>query len=389
MRLRNCLLLALCLGCLAATAFAADSSWPGFRGRGDSIATEGSLPLKWDDTHNIAWKCSLPGYGQSSPVVWNGRAYVTSVVGDNKEKLGIVCVNVADGTIVWKKEYPSSQTAKATDYISRAAPTPLVDQDRLYVFFESGDFLALSHGGETIWSRCLTKDYGPYLGNHGIGSSPAQTADTVFVLTNHEGPSYLLALDKKTGKTLWKKDRPSKVSWSSPIVTVGPAGAELFVSANGVAQAFQATDGTLLWEVAGLKGNTTASPTLTAAGVLIGSSQAGQNLLIRRDAAAKVEASPKTAGPSDPDARVVWRAEGVSSSFGSPLIYHDRAYFVSKSSVAYAVDLREGKTVWTHRLPDSTWASPVGHGDRVYFFGKGGVTVVARAGDNYESLAEN
>lgn len=379
------LLLSVFVAFTASTAFADTNSWPGFRGTGDSIATVPTLPLKWDDQQNIAWSRELPGYGQSSPVVWEGRAFVTTVIGANKEKLGVVCINIQDGTIAWSKEFASSQPAKSTDYISRAAPTPVVDADRVYAFFESGDFLALTHAGETVWNRSLTKDYGVFQGNHGIGSSPAQSANELFVLIDHSGPSYLLAVEKKTGKTIWKKDRPSRVSWSSPILVTGLAGAELLVSSNGVAQSYRASDGATLWEVADLKGNTVASPTASAAGVLIGSNQAGQNLLIRRTLDGTTPTPELDKGAS----RIAWRATAASSSFGSPLIHRGRAYLINKSGVAFALDIANGKLLWTQRMPDSTWASPVGHDDRVYFFCKNGVTVVVRAGDTFEQMAEN
>lgn len=359
-------------------ASAGDLSWTGFRGAGDSVARETDLPLTWSDESNLAWNCKLPGYGQSSPIVWGDRAFVTSVVGENKEKLVVTSVAIDRGTLLWSKEFPATQTIKATDYVSRAAPTPVVDDKHVYAFFESGDLLALTHTGESVWNRSLTKEFGDIQGNHGLGSSPAQTETSIVVLVDHDGPSYLISLEKGTGKTVWKKDRPKRVSWSSPLVCAGPDGPEVLVSSNGVAQAFRGTDGELLWEVTGLKGNTIASPSATGETVLIGSGQVGDNLLIRRGGNGEVTST-----------HVAWRAPGVSSSFGSPLVYRDTAYFVNKAGALFAVDLTDGKTLWTQRLPDSTWASPVAAGDRIYFFCKNGTTIVTRPGSEFEKLAEN
>lgn len=370
-------LLALC--CLGSTvAVAAELSWPSFRGLGDSHSTAVNLPLTWSDTQNVAWKKDLPGFGQSSPVVWKDLIFVTSVKGDNKETLQVTCLKVASGEVAWEKEFPTSKPMKVTDYISRGAPTPVVDADRVYAFFESGDIVALNHAGETAWTRSLTKEYGDFQGNHGLGSSLAQTDTAIIVLADHSGPSYLLALDKSTGKNLWKKDRKSRVSWSSPIVSTGTEGQEILISSNGVVECVAAKSGDLLWEVTDLKGNTVASPSVTEQGVLVGSSQPGDNLLIRRGGKGNVTQT-----------HIAWRAEGVSSSFGSPVVNGGRAFFVSKASVLFAVDMEKGTKLWNQRLPDSTWASPVAVGDRVYFFCNNGTTIVIRSANEFEQLAEN
>lgn len=369
-------LIITCLHGLAAVA--EDSSWPGFRGLGDSHTSSVNLPLTWSNDKNIAWKKDLPGYGQSSPVVWNGLTFVTATLGDEKETLLVICLKVETGDVVWQKEFLTSTREKVTDYISRSAPTPLVDSQRVYAFFESGDVIALTHAGEMVWTRSLTKEYGPFKGNHGVGSSPAQTDDAIVLLADHAGPSYLIALDKLTGKNAWKKDRKSRTSWSTPIVTSGPDGPEILISSNGAAECFAARTGELIWEVTDLKGNTVASPTITPEAVLIGSSQPSDNLLIRRGGKGNVTAT-----------HVVWRADAVSSSFGSPLVHEGRAYFVSKANVLGAVNMANGEKLWTERLPDSTWVSPLASGDRIYFFCKDGTTIVIRSTAAFEKLAEN
>ena len=372
-------LAALCWAVVPANmALAAEAAWSGFRGLGDSHTTAANLPLTWSDSQNVAWKKELSGFGQSSPVVWNDLVFATSIKGDNRETLLVTCLRVTTGEVVWEKQFPNANQVKVTEYISRGAPTPVVDQDRLYAFFETGDLIALNHAGETVWTRSLTKDYGEFKGNHGVGSSLAQTESAVIVLADHAGPSYLLALDKATGKNLWKTDREPRVSWSSPIITAGAAGPEIVVSSNGSVDAFSAQTGEKVWEVTKLKGNTVASPSVTADGVLIGSGQVGDNLLIKRGGQGNIT-----------ETHIAWRADGVSSSFGSPVINNGRGYFVSKASVLFAVDMAKGTKLWNQRLPDSTWASPIASGDRVYFFCNNGTTIVIRSGDQFEQLAEN
>lgn len=373
-------MIAVCLmsSALLSTVSAADRSWPGFRGFGDSHSEEANLPLTWSDEQNVVWTQEIPGYGQSSPVVWNDFAFVTGVKGENKETLIVACLKVETGELVWQKEFPASQTVKASDYVSRGAPTPLVDAKHVYAFFESGDLVALSHTGDTVWNRSLSKEYGEIQGNHGLGSSPAQTDEALIILADHSGPSYLVSIDKLTGKTVWKKDRTSRVSWSSPVVANGADGQEILISSNGGVQCFTAKAGDLLWEVNELKGNTVASPSVTPDAVLIGSSQPSDNVLIRRGGRGDVTAT-----------HVAWRGKDLSSSFGSPLVHAGRAYFVSKAGVAFAADLQTGESLWQQRMPDSTWASPLAVGERVYFFCKDGTTVVIKAANTFEKLAEN
>lgn len=370
----------LAVGCVSLTAVSAgELSWSGFRGLGDSHSTEANLPLTWSDTENISWKKELSGFGQSSPVAWKDLAFVTSVKGENKETLQVTCLKVESGEVVWEKEFPTSKQEKVTDYISRAAPTPVVDADRVYAFFESGDLVALNHAGDTVWTRSLTKDYGDFKGNHGLGSSLAQTDDSIIVLVDHSGPSYLLSLEKATGAPRWKKDRKSRVSWSSPIISAGAEGQEILISSNGVAESLSAKTGDQLWEVTDLKGNTVASPSISEQGVLVGSSQVGDCLLIRRGGKGNVT-----------ETHIAWRAEGgVSSSFGSPVVNSGRAFFVSKANVLFAVDMEKGTKLWNQRLPDSTWTSPVAVGDRIYFFCNNGTTIVIRSANKFEQLAEN
>lgn len=186
--------------------------WPGFRGSGDGCTTAKNLPLKWSPTENLAWKIDLPGYGQSCPVVWKDRVYLTAVDGKEREKGFIMAFDARTGKRLWSHEFAPTQKAKWSYTVSRAAPTPVVDAAGVYAFFEGGDLLALSHEGKLRWSRSLVKDYGEFQTGHGLGSSPVQTEEAVIVLIDHRGPSYLLAVDKQTGKTLWKTDRESRSS---------------------------------------------------------------------------------------------------------------------------------------------------------------------------------
>lgn len=366
---------------LLAAALAANSpsavNWPAFRGNGQSLVTAQSVPLSWSAEKNLDWQIDLAGYGQSSPVVWGQRVFVTTADGAEKERLIVTALDLVSGKSEWSKTFDTTTKIPVTEYVSRSAPTPAVDAERVYAFFESGDVFALDHAGNELWKRSLTTDYGKFQGNHGLGTSPALTEKAVVLLIDHSGPSYLIALDKKTGETIWKADRDPRVSWSSPVVAQGPDGPEILLSSKGVVEAYSAKDGKRLWWVTGLEGNTIASPSITGDLVIVGSSQAGNNIAIRRGGQGDVT-----------ETHIAWKTE-ATSSFASPLVHKGRVYFVNRTGGLVAVDAKTGETLWKERLPGSCWASPVSAGDRVYFFTNTGTTIVIDSGDKMNTLAEN
>jgi len=351
--------------------------WPAFRGTGDSISEAKQLPLKWSATENIAWTAELPGFGQSSPVVWKDKVFVTSVDGEFKDTLIVLCFDLATGKQLWKKTFDASIKVKVSDYVSKGAPTPIVTADRVFALFESGDLFALDHTGKELWQRSLVKDFGNFSGQHGLGTSPVLAGDAVLVLVAQAKSPYLLAVDADTGKDRWRTEDAFGSSWSSPtVVKVGDTLTAL-VSSSGLAAGFDVKTGKRLWEVDGLKGNTVASPTVFGDHVLMGSSDKASQMVVRLD------------GEVAAEKRVAWRSAGATSSFGSPLVYKDLAYSVSRDGIAVCLDVKTGKEHWDTRLPASCWASPVGGAGRVYFFTRDGVCIVAKTGTEFEQLAEN
>jgi outer membrane protein assembly factor BamB len=352
--------------------------WPAFRGAGDSVTAAKNLPLKWSEKDGVAWTTKLPGAGQSSPVIWRNRVFATSVEGGNKETAIVVGIDLSSGRMLWQKDFKSSETAKVSGYVSQAAPTPAVDAKRVYAFFETGNLVALDHDGKVVWQRSLTADYGKFLGNHGLGSSIALTDDAVIVLIDHGGPSYLLAVNKENGKTLWKADRPQKVSWSSPIVTRVGGQSQIIISSNGTCEAIDSQNGKQLWVVEGLDENTVPSATVADGLIIVGSSKVGANVAIRRGGTGNVTRT-----------HLAWKSPDASATFSSPLAHRGHVYMVNRAGVAFCLDAKTGKTIWKQRIGDSCWASPLGAGDRVYFFGKSGMTTVVAAGAKLNVLAKN
>ncbi|QDU38054.1 outer membrane biogenesis protein BamB [Maioricimonas rarisocia] len=363
------LIAALCL------AAAPADNWPAFRGTGDSVSSAESLPVNWSESDGIAWRAEITGYGQSSPVIWRNRVFVTSADGARKEHAVMACFDLENGEAVWEQSLEAAQTTEVTDYISRAAPTPAVDDKAVYAFYDTGNLAAWSHDGELLWSRNLVEEYGPLTGNHGVGGSIAITDRAVIVLVDHSGPSYLLAADKKTGKTIWKTDRPANVAWSSPIATND---GRIIVSAAGRCEAFDAETGEQQWKVAGIEGNTVPSATVSGDLVVVGSKDVGSNLAIRVPADRAVR-----------ETEIAWRSSDATATFSSPLVYRGHVYLINRTGVAFCLDEVTGETVWKQRIAGSCWASPLGACGRVYFFEKSGTTTVVKADGTADVLAEN
>ena len=360
----------------------AGENWPGFRGEGNSVTDLDDLPLSWSDDENIAWKRSLKGYGQSSPVIWGDIVFATSAGGDKKETLFVEAFDASSGETIWEKRFAASQKPEeVSDMISRGAPSPVVDGGSIYAFFESGDLIALDHGGEARWKRSLTTEYGEFSGSHGIGASLVNTPKGIVVLVDHEGPSYLLLIDKETGENIWKVEREPRVSWATPLFLEHKEVPQVVVSSNGELASFALADGQKIWWFDGIKKNTVASPTTNGELVIVGSSEPGNSLAVRLGGEGDVT-----------DSHLVWKAESVTSSFGSPLIHGESVYFVNRAGALQSTDLSDGSLQWKRRLPASTWASPLSAGERLYFFCKNGETVVHRSenlGKEIAPLAEN
>lgn len=352
--------------------------WQGFRGNGESRTSARNLPLRWSEQENVAWQVDLTGHGQSSPVVWRDRVFVTSIDGEMQDRLLVRCLALADGKTLWEKEFKGSQGVKSSDYVSKAAPTPAVDGRHLYLFFESGDLLALTHAGEPVWQRSLVKEFGPIKSNHGLGSSPVLSPSGLLVFVTHEGGAYLLSVDPATGKNRWKRDHPFGAGWATPLVTEHAGKSLVLVSSSGRVDAFETTTGEPVWHLTGLKGNTVPSPSSAGGVALIGSSEPGATMALRLDGKGDVTAS-----------HVVWRQPEVNCSFGSPLVHQGYVYFVNRAGVAHCLDLKDGNIQWETRLTASAWASPMAAGDRIYFFDTNGGTLVAKAGAKLEKLSEN
>jgi outer membrane protein assembly factor BamB len=363
----------------------AHADWPSFRNGGQSLSSS-DLPTHWSPTQGIAWQRELIGYGQSTPVLHDGRVYVASVEGTMKDNCVVQCLDVKSGQELWSFSKEASNKATSNYAASRAAPTPIVDSEALYVFFESGDVVAIDHSGKELWYRNLTADFGKFENNHGLGASPAQAKDSLIINVEHKGPSYLISLDNKTGKTLWKADRPSSSSWSSPIVIDVDGRQLVVVSSAGNVSAYDASNGEVRWELDGLSGNTVPSPTLHGSKLYVGArlpefadENGGNPSNCCIDLAKMTEGKPV----------FDWRASKITSDYASPVVCGECVYYINKIGILACLDASTGKPHYLQRLGTQCWGTPIVSRDRIYLFGKDGKTLIIQSGTKYEVIATN
>ncbi len=364
-------------------------TWPSFLGPPSASVQPAALPLNWNPKQGLQWTVAIPGHGQSSPVVWDDKVFVTSVEGPLKDTYHVTCFNTESGIKAWTYSFPNSVPVSNSYYVSRAAPTPVVDAERIVAFFESGDCLALSHDGSLLWQRKLAEDEGPFVAEFGLGASPCQSTDSVFLLLEHDGPSCLMSLNKSNGETRWKVNRKSTRSWSSPAMVQVAGRPQIVVSSGGEVQGYELQAGQELWSLDDIGGNTGCTPIDCGQGRFLVGASPGRN---GEDAGSAAKSNCLVQVRPDGDGFVaskLWIAKGAFPSWASPIMHKGLAYWINRSGVVYCFDATNGEAVYTERTKQSCWATPFAIDDRVYLFGKDGLTTILKAGPTFEIIAEN
>ncbi len=274
----------------------ADGNWPKFQGPDAPGQIPASLPLTWASREDMAWTTILPGYGQSSPVIWGDMVVLTSIEGPEKETGIVVCLDKQTGKVKWKKEIQTASGAKNNNYVSRAAPTPIIDADRITVLFEGGNLLSLDHQGNTLWQRNLVDDFGEIKARHGLSASLEQNQDTVFVWIERENEPYVLAVAKTDGTDRWKVPGLGVTRWSSPRLVPVAEQAHLVLSGVGKLVGFDPKSGERLWEIDDISGNSTPTPVPVGDGRFLigattGRSGGGAGKAARSNGLVKIERS--------------------------------------------------------------------------------------------------
>lgn len=390
-----CIVSALVAALLVAFPVQAQDNWPCFRNDGSGITSVKNAPTEWSPDSNIAWRAEIPGYGQSAPVVWKDTVFLTSCDGPWQDHGYVHAYHLVTGERQWTTEVQA--TTRVENYFrnSRAAPTCVVDAEIVVSFFPGGDVTAMDHHGKTIWSSPLFKDHPEAKNERATASSLAQTSDLVYVLVDHHGPSYLIALRKTDGSVAWKADRGIRVpSWSSPVIA-SQNGREIIVaSSSDTVDTYDAKTGELLWQAEGLQGNHIPSASVVGDSIFVGSTQPAHG----KFDADKVASSNcriqmnQTDGEASFDVR--WGAKRVNSCYSTPLAFAGYVYYVNKSGILYCVNAETGKEMFRKRIGNPCWASAIGvttsdNQSLVYFVMKNGETLILKPADSFQTVARN
>lgn len=393
------------------------ADWPHWRGPGASgVAPDDTLPIRWSATENVAWKAPLGGVGVSTPIVVGDRVYVTSQVGAGVRQQGnhprlvqgadaasqgeraigpgradaagagqavfvVEAFSRTDGRRLWDRRIEAEGTLTPVhDKHNLTSPSPVSDGSLVFAWFGTGQLVALTADGAIVWQRHLGKEIAPFDVRWGHASSPVVYGDSLILLCDHATASYLLALDRKSGREIWKADRGrGRSSYSTPIVAEGAFGAELLVNSSERLDAYDPRTGELLWH----SGEPNRFPVPSAVfqnGVIYTSRgyRSGPYMAIRPGGRGDVTAT-----------HTLWSVP-TGAPYVSSLLYYDGViYMANDVGVLSAVDAARGERLWQERVDGVFSASPVGGGGHVYFVSENGDTVVLKAGRKPQIVGRN
>lgn len=354
------------------------SDWPQFRGpTGQGISEEEDVPLEWSESRHIVWKKPLPGLGWSSPVVADGRVWLTVAVEDTSNtSLRAMAFDVATGTTIVDKEvFRIRRSPLLNAKNSFASPTPVVERDRVYVHFGSDGTAALTTSGDIVWTAKYSVET-----QHGNGGSPIVYGDLLIFNCDGFDAAYVIALDKKTGKQKWRMHRrePWSQAYSTPlIIRVGNQDQVMSVGAFR-ATAYDPLTGKEIWRVSYGDGFSNVPRPVYGNGLVFIATgfQEPSMIAVRADGAGDVT---KT--------HLAWQANRGAPHTPSPILVDGALYVVSDAGILSCLDARTGRLLWQQRLGGNYSASPVYAGGRIYFQSEEGVTTVIAAAPAFRKLA--
>ena len=382
------------------------NNWPEWRGLYNSGATSGgNTPVEFSETKNIKWKTEIPGKGHATPIVWGNQIIVQTAVATDKkpEKTGVVTapnpmaasqtefihqfevisIDKNTGKINWQTVVKEVLPVERTHELgSWASNSPCTDGENIYAYFGSRGLYCLDFNGNIKWER----NFGQMeiVMSFGEGSSPALFKDKIFVQWDHQGKSYMYALNKKTGEEIWKVERDEITSWATPLVVEVNGKAQVITSATNKVRSYDAETGQIIWECTGMTKNVIPNP-LYADGILYLMSGFRGNALKAVDLA-------KAKGDITGSSAILWEYNQDTPYTPSAVLMDGKLYFLkANNGTMTCLNAKDGKVLYSNQKLDgisNIFSSPTGNMDKIYVAATGIVDVV-KAGSEFSLLSKN
>jgi len=402
---------------LMAGGSVAAADWPHWRGpNGTGATSEANMPVRWSATENVAWKAAIGGLGVSTPIVSGDSVFVTSQIGAGERRPGnhprlvqggnaaeageralgtsqrtqasdgrtyflVESFHRADGRRLWEYRLEAEGPLPGVhDKHNLASPSPTTDGQMVYAWFGTGQIVALDVNGMLVWKRHLGKEISPFDVAWGHSSSPMLFGDLLILLCDHEPASYLLAVDKRTGKERWRADRgKGRLSYSTPLVVNTATGPELIVNSSERVDAYDPRTGTLLWFTGGTNRFPIPMPVFHDGVIYMSRGyRSSPYMAIRPGGRGDIS---KT--------HVVWES-GTGAPYISSLVYDaGLIYMATDVGGVTVVDAKTGQRVSQQRVEGVFSASPVAADGKIYFVSETGETIVMQSGPSPTVLARN
>ena len=406
-------ILTLCIFALAVIAAIAsqpvgfEKNWHHWRGpHATGAAADANPPTTWSETENIRWKVAIPGTGHAAPIIWEDKIFIQTAIEvkeekkeseDNnpfsgffqrdsgpKYKFDLLAINRSDGSILWQKTLRELNPHEGTHRDATfASNSPVTDGEFIYAYFGSRGLYCVDMMGNVKWETDVGTMY--KRNTFGEGSSPVLHGNTLVIVQDHEGDSFITAINKRTGDVLWKTDRNERTTWFSPIVVEQDGKPQVITTGTNRIRSYDLETGKLLWEGDGLTANSIPSPVAADGLVYLMSGFRGSELRAVQLAKAMGDISGSEA--------IVWEHGRDTPYVPSPLLYGDILYFLkSNDGIISAFDTKTGKAYYgPKRLQgvSGVYASIVGAADRVYIAGRNGTVNVVQHGPDFTIIAEN
>ncbi|MBI5686826.1 MAG: PQQ-like beta-propeller repeat protein [Verrucomicrobia bacterium] len=368
--------LVLCLGLALTLTSGAAENWPRFRGpTGTGHHTGAALPTKWS-AENVLWRAELKGEGFSSPVNWGDRIFLTAAADKGSTRL-VLALDMRSGKLLWEKAIPCEAPGKSHNMNGFATPSCLTDGERVIAFFGRGGIHCFDFNGKPLWSQSLGEFAGPW----GSAASPVFSGNLVIQNCDAQGASFIAALDKKTGKIVWRTPRGEKPmgGWSTPIEIQAGKRSELVVNSEQGLDAYDPASGKLLWHCNGFNGRGEPVPDFAHGLLYVLNGKAGDIYAVRPGGSGDVSETHRVWHTPRPKVRDI----------PSPIVVSDYLFAIDMKGNATTYEARTGKVLWTEKIPGAYTASPVESNGLIYLNTESGETLVIKPGPKFDLVARN